>query len=199
MTIGERIHLIRKSHFYKQDDFAKVLGISRTHISKIENNQDNPSEKLIESISALFGVNYDWLKYGKGEMNAENKSNSLAECILHLSQYQKDNTESDNVVMASAIMNTMSFVNTMNRLTKTDSCHLSVDEIFQVLCKLSQYWEKEYTNNCKNPLPYKKGKELNEEIGEITDIYIQKIARLIEVMEIELVVSLDALDEYFDI
>lgn len=45
MTIGERIALFRKKVKIRQDTFAKSVGVSQSHISKIENNQDEPSDK----------------------------------------------------------------------------------------------------------------------------------------------------------
>lgn len=68
MTIGERIAFFRKSNKISQQKFADTVKISRTHISKIENNQDNPSSKLLRTIAEEYNINYEWLIKGTGEM-----------------------------------------------------------------------------------------------------------------------------------
>lgn len=68
MTVGERIGLLRKMNKMSQQEFADSIEISRTHISKIENNKDQASSKLLQAIAEQFNVNYEWLKSGNGEM-----------------------------------------------------------------------------------------------------------------------------------
>ena len=67
MTLGERIKFVRKANKLNQTEFAEQLGISQTHVSKIEKNIENPSETLLLLISYLFATNIDWLKNGQGE------------------------------------------------------------------------------------------------------------------------------------
>lgn len=68
MTLGERVKFVRKNNELNQADFAKRLGISQTHVSKIEKNVENPSETLLKLISIEFGISEEWLKTGTGEM-----------------------------------------------------------------------------------------------------------------------------------
>lgn len=68
MTLGERVKIVRKSNKLNQADFAKRLGISQTHVSKIEKNVENPSETLLKLISLEFGISEEWLKNDTGEM-----------------------------------------------------------------------------------------------------------------------------------
>lgn len=58
MTIGERIALFRKINKISQQEFADAVEISRTHISKIENNNDMPSTKLLREIAEHYNINY---------------------------------------------------------------------------------------------------------------------------------------------
>lgn len=67
MRLGERIKFVRKNNKLNQTDFASLLGISQTHVSKIEKDVENPSETLLLLISFLFAVNIDWLKNGQGK------------------------------------------------------------------------------------------------------------------------------------
>lgn len=64
--LHERIKEIRKRSFLTQAQFAERLGISRTHISKIENGLDTPSDKLMDNICKEFWISISWLKHGKG-------------------------------------------------------------------------------------------------------------------------------------
>ena len=60
-TIGEKIREIRTSHVLTQENFAKSLGISRPHLSKIESNKENASDSVIKLICKLYNVSYEWL------------------------------------------------------------------------------------------------------------------------------------------
>lgn len=67
MTLGERIKYVRKSNSLNQMEYANKLGISQTHVSKIEKNVETPSETLLRFISYMFAINLNWLKTGEGE------------------------------------------------------------------------------------------------------------------------------------
>lgn len=67
MTLGDRINFVRKDNKMNQSEFAKTLGISQAHVSKIEKNIEKPSETLLLFISHLFQVNIEWLKNEEGE------------------------------------------------------------------------------------------------------------------------------------
>lgn len=64
-TVGERIKIARQNLHMKQDQFAAELGISRTHLSGIENGKDNPSMPLIKLISFKYNINETWLMSGE--------------------------------------------------------------------------------------------------------------------------------------
>lgn len=68
MTIGERIKEVRKYYKCSQRNFAVRLNLSQAHISNIEANKDNPSDKIIKQICAVYKINREWLKSGEGEM-----------------------------------------------------------------------------------------------------------------------------------
>lgn len=73
-TIGARINQIRKDSKLTQVDFGAQLGISQTHVSKIEKDVENPSETLLMFISYKFCVGIDWIKAGIGEYHGEQGS-----------------------------------------------------------------------------------------------------------------------------
>ena len=72
MTLGERFKYVRKNNKFNQVDFAKILGISQTHVSKIEKGVENPSETLLRFVSYMFAINLEWLKNETGTPH-ENK------------------------------------------------------------------------------------------------------------------------------
>ncbi len=51
-----RIEEIRNEKGIKQEDFAKLMGVSRQTISSLENGRYNPSILLAHKIAAYFGM-----------------------------------------------------------------------------------------------------------------------------------------------
>lgn len=51
-----RIETIRKERGIRQEDFAKVLGVSRQTISSLETGRYNPSITLAYNIAKFFGM-----------------------------------------------------------------------------------------------------------------------------------------------
>lgn len=63
--IAERIKYIRKDFNLNQVEFAKMLGVTNAHISRMEKGITVPSEALSKLICKEFDVNEEWLKTGK--------------------------------------------------------------------------------------------------------------------------------------
>ena len=51
-----RIETIRKERGIRQEEFARILGVSRQTISSLENGRYNPSITLAHSIAKFFGM-----------------------------------------------------------------------------------------------------------------------------------------------
>lgn len=68
MTQGERIKEIRKSLNLTMEKFGGRLGVGRTAISNIENNNRNLTDQMAISICREFNVNETWLRTGEGDM-----------------------------------------------------------------------------------------------------------------------------------
>ncbi len=66
--IPKRIQLVRKLLNLSQEEFAKKLGISRGYLANIEKGLRTPPDRILKLISKEFGVSYEWLKEGKGEI-----------------------------------------------------------------------------------------------------------------------------------
>ena len=68
MTQGERIKKIRKHLDLTMEKFGERLGVGKTAISNIENNNRNLTDQMAISICREFNVNETWLRTGEGEM-----------------------------------------------------------------------------------------------------------------------------------
>lgn len=66
--IGERFKQIRKHYNLTQQLFSISLGISRSHISNIENGREKPSDTLLMLLNSKYHINTEWLLEGKGNM-----------------------------------------------------------------------------------------------------------------------------------
>ena len=51
-----RIEAIRKARGIRQEDFARLMGVSRQTISSLETGRYNPSITLAYSIAKFFGM-----------------------------------------------------------------------------------------------------------------------------------------------
>lgn len=67
-AIGERIRDARKSSKKTQKEFAQALDMSENYIWQIEKGQRDPSERTLNDICRIFGINPDWLHTGEGDM-----------------------------------------------------------------------------------------------------------------------------------
>lgn len=65
-TVNERFKEVRKLLKLNQEKFAKEIGVSRAHVSNIENGNDNPSSALIKLICMKYNIDEKWLADGVG-------------------------------------------------------------------------------------------------------------------------------------
>lgn len=68
MTQGERVKEIRKYLNLTMEKFGERLGVGKTAISKLENNERNLTDQMAISICREFNVSETWLRAGEGEM-----------------------------------------------------------------------------------------------------------------------------------
>lgn len=64
-TMGSRLKALRKSRKLVQADVAEAVGISRTHLTEIENGKD-PGYQTFCALADFFGVSLDFLQRGTG-------------------------------------------------------------------------------------------------------------------------------------
>lgn len=94
MGIAERLRLLRRYLNLTQDEFANRLGKSLRTIQNWESGQTVPNDKTLRLISLTFGVSYEWLKTGKGEMweriPAEIQISIIKDIIRELKKIEKE-------------------------------------------------------------------------------------------------------------
>ncbi len=95
--IGNRIRDVRKSRGLTQQEFARSIGIHRAYLSKVESNQNEPSEHLILSMCRVLGIGYSWLKFGSGE-RYEGVFPSRSEAVLRVIEEIHKRIESDRTI-----------------------------------------------------------------------------------------------------
>jgi transcriptional regulator with XRE-family HTH domain len=84
-SINQRIKEIKEKMGLNQRDFSKLLSLSGGYISGIEVNLRNVNDRIIKLIVFEFGVNEEWLRFGKGKMFMEKgRSNGKASLMLSL-------------------------------------------------------------------------------------------------------------------
>lgn len=82
MEIYERIRDLRKNHLkMSQEEFGKVLGVSRSVINNIERNvlsRPEQKEPIYKLICKEFKVSYEWLIYGIEPMEDDVDGEAMA-------------------------------------------------------------------------------------------------------------------------
>lgn len=68
---GKRVRELRKTLNLTLEKFGKPLGVGKTAISNIENDNRSLTEQMIVSICREYNVNEEWLRNGTGEMFAQ--------------------------------------------------------------------------------------------------------------------------------
>ncbi|MFH1556250.1 MAG: helix-turn-helix domain-containing protein [Pseudomonadota bacterium] len=65
--IGSRIRMLRLAQRLTQAGLAELLGVSVSHLSKVEIGHHGVSRIVTERICGHFGCTSDWVLYGRGD------------------------------------------------------------------------------------------------------------------------------------
>lgn len=82
MSFSDRLKEAISVRGYTQERLASEAKITQSYISRMINGQKEPSERLLDSLSAILKVNAEWLKTGEGPMESEP---TLEEALARLS------------------------------------------------------------------------------------------------------------------
>lgn len=82
MSFNDRLKEAISVRGYTQERLASEAKITQSYISRMINGQKEPSERLLDSLSAILKVNVEWLKMGEGPMESDP---TLEEALARLS------------------------------------------------------------------------------------------------------------------
>lgn len=91
--MNTRIKELRKALKKSQEDFGKILGLSKSGISEIEAGRRNVTEQHIIMLKNCsdFNVNEAWLRTGEGEMFLPiERENDIARLTMQLLTEESD-------------------------------------------------------------------------------------------------------------
>lgn len=191
-SINERLKEVRKFLNYNQQEFASELGISRTHVSNMENGNDNPSSTLIKLICMRFNISEDWLNTGEGHyipsFNSETHEGLISRyntIRVGFEQRLKSLNEPDllNNVEAFAYLDSILTADGLDGLEKTSYLmflHESIDDLERIISRSRHFRDVFSQHSQERYLPQFK-KELNahidmiaENIKSAANIYLSK-------------------------
>lgn len=76
--MNNRIKELRKHLGMSQTEFGERIGVKQGSVAGYESGARVPLDTVINSICREFGVNYDWLVYGDGEMFSQTDRRAYA-------------------------------------------------------------------------------------------------------------------------
>lgn len=96
MELHDRLQEVLRLKGIKQAGLARTLNLSNASVSKICNGKSKPSAQSITLICERFGIREEWLRTGKGEMQAA----SCAEISNIASQLRQLDSDSERYQVA---------------------------------------------------------------------------------------------------
>lgn len=164
MNLGERIKVVRTDNGLTQKDFANLFGLSHSHISNIENNREKPSDTLLLFMCSKFGINYDWLKFGKIDdtSNDENTRKKSLDKFYSIIKTFEDKFANLNDDELSKYTNSAFFALSLifDTYTNRDKETKATQELF-----LTQLWEANFNTSKFNK------EEISDDEIEVKLIY----------------------------
>ena len=67
VEMKDRISFIIEHKKIKKTDFSKAIKVSQGFVSQMCSGVSSPSDRTIELICQQYGVNDEWLRFGKGD------------------------------------------------------------------------------------------------------------------------------------
>ncbi len=202
MTIGERIAFFRKRYKINQKTFADLVGVSQSHISKIENNQDNPSDRLLQKIIATWDLNKEWVLNGVGEIVDDDATIQItkSQCFTAINDYMKKYGESSTNELFNLILKMIHIAESLNYFVDNqtfdgiDVLSLPLDAIQ----KLLDFWTEESKKNDSALFSVDEGEMAYKEFTEITEIYYKQLVRSVDKLNIRITANMKCFSKYFD-
>lgn len=112
MAQGERVKEIRKSLSLTMERFGERIGVSKSTVSNIENENRNLTEQMTKSICREFGVDYIWLTTGEGEMFVDSDDDFME----RIDRIMVDENETRKNMIKTLLYSTDEDIETFRRL-----------------------------------------------------------------------------------
>lgn len=190
--ISGRIKMVRKKNKLNQQEFAKIIGLSQTHISKIESGKGKPSDKTLRIIAVEFGVNFDWLKSGQGNMEDisyhKGRDTKLKDCTLLLKKYLQSCSEVEFLFCAKhvfeipSLFQCSSFMPHYGLNGNDVAALLELDTMLTVLTEYVHYMNNEVETVLSSGKSETE-KDIQERLSEVNDIKERYQVKMLKAME----------------
>lgn len=135
-TLGERIKQVRTMRKRTQVQFAKELGISQTHVSKIEKGIEHPSEMLLLFIAQKYNINAEWIKDGIGKPEIELGSGH-EDYIHHFKEISDSFENKLNTMVIDEVWNSVDAFNYLYQIIKNYSNNEDIEKSIKALEKIN--------------------------------------------------------------
>ena len=89
-AVSRRLLELRHALCLTQKEFGEKIHISKGYVTSLEKCRQSLNDRIVKLISDTYGVNPEWLKYGKGSMFLEPKNNQIAEITRIFNQLNPD-------------------------------------------------------------------------------------------------------------
>ena len=92
-TFGKRLKQARQLKELSQEDFGKILGLTKQSISRVENDKTFVSKEILYNMIVNFNLNINYLLTGKGQMflpELEESATSKSEIALEVEKILKE-------------------------------------------------------------------------------------------------------------
>lgn len=200
MTVGERIAFFRKSIKINQSDFAKSVGITQSHISKIENNQDEPSDKLLQRILAVWGMDRNWLLHGEGDILNEFEPTPKTQCLSALNEYEKKYGEKTSEELFTMILKIIKIGETINYFKEDNTLEgvMNISILFDEIQELLDFWVRTYKTISNNNYSAEEGEMMNNNIEDFNRIYYSQLVRILESLYARISAHMKCFEKYID-
>ncbi|TCL55737.1 transcriptional regulator with XRE-family HTH domain [Hydrogenispora ethanolica] len=76
-TIGQRLTTARKNMNLTVNDSAKAIGIAKSNLSRVENDQHQPSIATVMKLARFYGVSTDWILFGDDGSEKDSNENLI--------------------------------------------------------------------------------------------------------------------------
>jgi len=87
---SRRLFELRKALCLTQKEFGEKIHISKGYITSLEKSRQPLNDRIIKLLADTYGVNDEWLKYGRGAMFLDPEKGKIADIISIFNQLNPD-------------------------------------------------------------------------------------------------------------